>query len=229
MLLRWPTFAMGVALAGGGGGGAWWLPGVAVQFDFVNDRYYWSGARKLRTAFAAFSLAGACSMNATGLVLDATAANFDVSVLLSALGVSFPLAMIVSATPTAVVTAQHMATIDDGATSNYAALLFNNATRSVTVVTANVAVSNVSLGGGTAVRTTIGGNFETNNTLESVDGSTGGAADIVCALPTVTTLRIGERPGNTSPWGGSIQHLAIYSGAVSQATLNANTALVHAL
>lgn len=209
---------------------AWWLPGVAVQMDFVNDRYYWGGAPKLRADFAAFSLAGNCSMEANGLTLDGTAANFNVSVALSTLGVSFPFVIIGSATPTAVTTVQMIAAVDAGGAVNYCGLYFNTSIRSANVVRSSVTEALLTVSGGTAVRTTIGANYQTDNILQSVNGSTGGTADTSATLPSVTTLRIGERGSSGAPWTGTIQHIAIYSGAaIDQTDLNNKTARIHAL
>lgn len=209
---------------------AWWLPDVAVQMDFVNDRYYWGGSPKLRTNFAAFSLAGGCAMGASGLTLDGTATNFDISVSVATLGLSYPFVVIASATPNAVATIQMMCSTDSGNASNYCGIYFNSAIRTSNVVTGAVTEALLAVTGGTAVRTTIGVNYQTNNIMQSLNGSTGGAADTLATLPVATTFRVGERPGNASAWNGTIQHIVIYSGAaINQTDLNNKTAQIHAL
>jgi hypothetical protein len=224
------AIGLGLSLRAQSGRPLWTpLASVAVHLDFVNDRYYWNGGWHGRSDFAAFTLGGACSMGASGLVVDGTAANLSVSIATATLGISAPFAMIASATPTDTATTYFMASVDAGAASDFMALA-TSANRIAQVLAASVTQANVAAAGVTGgTRQTVGANFETNNVLQSVNGATGGTADTSATLPTVTTLRVGERPANTAPYLGTIHHLVIYAGAHDQTLLNTRTGIVHAL
>jgi len=208
----------------------WWLPGVSAQFDFVRQRYYWAGAPKVQGDFNTFTVSGTASLGAAGLVVGGVATDLDISVTIASLGLAFPFVAIASFTPSAVATSQYAITFDDNTTNNTAMVGINLASRRVSVVSSNVTQSDQGVSGGSVgVRTTVAGNFKTNNILQSVDGSTGAAADTAATLFTPTILRFGEHPSNTLPLTGTIHHVVIYSGAQSQTKLNTSCSIAHAL
>lgn len=207
----------------------WWLSASAVQLDFVRQRYFWNGAERQQADFATFSLSGTASHGAAGLVLGGVAADIDITITMAALGLSFPCALIASFTPASVSINQSAASIYIDS-SNYVRVGLFSATRATTVVTAAASVADIQVAGAViGTRTTVGANFETNNILQSLDGSTGGGPDISAALFSPTTLRIGERSTGQTPVNGTIHHVVLASGAQTQAQLNALCAAVHAL
>lgn len=213
----------------GSGRADWWLTTSSAQLDFVNRRYFWNGSVRAQSDFATFSLSGTASHGAAGLVLGGVAADFDITITMAALGLSFPCALIASFTPASVSINQSAASIDID-TSNYVRVGLFSANRSTTVFTAAASVADIQIAGAAiGTRTTVGANFETNNILQSLDGSTGGGPDISAALFSPTTLRIGERPASQTPANGTIHHVVLASGAQTQAQLNALCAAVHAL
>lgn len=212
----------------GGGGGAWWIPGVAVQLDFVRRRYYWNGGARQQSDFTAFTLSSG-SFGASGLALPGDGLD-DVSVLLSTLGISTPCALVVSWTQNATTPVNQFVAELDLDASNYARIGSNGSNRSAEIVTAAAAQSTQAVAGLTvAARQTVGLNIETNNALNSVDGSTGAAADTTVTLAAYTSLRLGERFDNNKLLNGTIHHVAIWSGSQNQTALNTVTAALAAL
>jgi hypothetical protein len=226
-MVRAIGIGIGMPFGGKAGAVAAWAPvtGSAVHLDFVNQKYYWNGAERLAADFTAFT--GGTFSN--GLVTDGTATNRNINILVSTLNIAFPCALICAFTPASVTGDQVIAGLNID-TSNLAGLALNGSNRRVLLSTANVSqASQLTAGAAIGVKSTIGGNFETNNILQSVNGSTGAAADTVATLFTPTNLLISERPSDTLPFIGTIHHVVIASGAKTQAELNTLTAAVHAL
>ena len=225
---------IGLALALGARAGTpgGWTPiaGASVDLDFRNRQYYWGGAPKGQADFTSFSLSGGCSHGSDGVILDGTAGNFDVSVSTATLGISFPCALIAKFTPAVVDgTGRAAASIGSG-TLNYTAvgLHTNNGARVYVLVSggAQAALINTTLSAGIAY--TVGGNIETNNVLQSINGSTGAAADTSATLPSITALTIGETVSGGTPFNGTVHRVVVIAGALTQAALNNYTAALHA-
>lgn len=214
------------AFPGPSGGGAKGPSlGAQVDLDFVRRRYYWGGAFRTPAEFASFT--GGTFTN--GIVLDGVAANHDIRVLWSALGVSFPCVMMTSFTPNSVTGSQNISALDIDATNFMSAAL--NAALHLTFIQ-NAGVPQASINTGTAVigtKSTIGANIETNNILQSINGITNGTADATATLITPTSLRIGKRAVNAEPFNGTIHRVMLFSGTRNQTQLNTLTARVHAI
>ena len=206
-------------------GGGPFLAGAAVHLNFVSQKYYWNGAAKTSADFAGFT-GGTFD---GGLVLNGVAASFDYSITLASLNISFPCAMFAVFTPQSVTGNQWVATLDLDV-NNAACVGLSGTTRLAFVVIAGATQAFV--GSNTAVigtRVAIGGNFETNNVLSSINGVTGGTADTSVTLPAATGLHVGDRLTDAGPLTGTIHHVVIFSGAKTQTELNDLTARVASL
>jgi hypothetical protein len=204
-----------------------WTPvsGAGVHLDFVNLRNYWNGAKRQYSEFT--TLTGVTFSN--GLVTSGTAADRDISIAWSSLNLTLPLAMIVNYTPASVTGVQIAASLDLDA-SNYMTVGTNAAShRSFTVTATVTQIGQNSAGAAIGTRATHGVQLETNNGLQSINGSTAAAADTSVTLFTPSVLTISERLGNNNPFAGTIHHVVLASGSRTQAELNTLTAAVHAL
>lgn len=222
---------MRLALGLGGGGGRRWaaIPGAAVDLDFRNRQYYWGGAQKVQADFTNFTLSGGASHGAAGIVCSGTAADVTVDILTATLGITFPCAMIVKFTPSIINATGRAAVTLSGAALAYAGIGIhtNDGGRVIVVATTTQAqMTNTFMVVDTAY--TIGGNFETNNILQTVNGATGAAADTSATLPSISSLIIGKVTGGGSPWQGTVHRVIIVSGAQTQSALNSYAAALHA-
>jgi hypothetical protein len=212
--------------------GASMLPpivGAQVFLDFVKRRYYFGGSWRPISDFAAFALGGSDSFGDTGLSLAGGGAH-NISIAWDRIGIQFPFVMIAGGTPQSILVTQFMAAGYTD-TSNHVGVRLNVAARGVLVQAAGATEANVNSSPAVmGTRLTIGGNFETNNALCSIDGASAGTPDAAVALPTTpTSLNIGERNGATQPWNGTIHHVVIIPGYMTQTQLNFSTAAVHKL
>jgi hypothetical protein len=197
--------------------------------DFVKRQYYFGSSWRPISDFVAFTLGGSDSFGDTGLSLAGAGAH-NISIAWDRIGIQFPFAMIAGGTPQSILVTQFMATgyLD---VSNHFGLRLNAASRTVLVQTAGTNESNVNSAPAVmGTRLTIGGNFETNNVLCSIDGASAGTPDTVVTLPPApTSLNIGERNGTSLPWNGTLHHVVIIPGYMTQTQLNFSTAAVHKL
>lgn len=214
----------------GGGGNvpsvSWIIANAVADFDFVNQRYYFNGSVKSPDVFASFS--GATFSG--GLVLDGTASH-DIRIPWADIGISEPFSMHASWTPAAVGVGQITLSADIN-TSNMATLGVsgtNGAQYAVTTANTLVANMTVAAAASVGVRLTVGGQFETNNGLHSVNGATGAAADTSVSTFTPSTLRFGERASGTVGLNGTLLRVTLFSGTKDQTALNAENTLVHAI
>jgi hypothetical protein len=213
--------------------GASMLPpivGAQLFLDFVKRQYYFGSSWRPTSDFAAFTLGGSDSFGDTGLSLAGAGAH-NISIAWDRIGIQFPFAMIAGGTPQSVLVTQFLATgfLD---TSNHVGIRVNNlAARGMLVQTAGATEAHVnSTPAVTGTRLTIGGNFETNNALCSIDGASAGTPDAAVTLPAApTALNIGERNSTSQAWNGTVHHVVIIPGYMTQTQLNFSTAAVHKL
>ena len=213
--------------SGRGAPGDDWTPlsGAAVHLDFTRQRYYWNGAERLAANFTTFT-GGTFS---SGLVLDGVAVNFDISVSLATANISLPCVLIVSYTPGSVTGTQYIGSIDTDV-NNVCSIGLSGSSKLAFVNTAGVTQASVATAANASIgtRITCGANFETNNILLSDGGVTAGTPDTLATLPSLTTIRIGERSGG-APFTGTVHHIVIVGGAQTQGNLNTFTAAVAGL
>ncbi len=214
-----------------------WSPyaGSAVHLDFINQKYYWSGAEKLISDWT--SSTGA-TFDSNGLIGTGTAADYDIRIPFSAFGVSAPFVM-VTVFRTGASIASGSVIINLEATTLPAQNNSRHVLSGGSILQHGTVVSNVSQalqsGPSPAINTiySMGTLIQTNLFRNSVSGATAGAEDTSGTLPTHVTLRLLESGTAASPFPGHIRHILFFQNSggseISQADLNTLTTALAAI
>lgn len=196
----------------------WPFPACSVDIDFVNQRYFWSGAYKATSNFTTYTLNGS-TFGPGGLTPTDT---IDVTLTLPAetyVPGSYCAAFTHASAPG---TSRTIFQLDDGGNTNRVTLQQATSlllTNSVTVSNVSQASATASATAPTGIRHGFASSYDTNDFRFSGNG-VAGTADTSGTIPTVTRLQIGRSAGGTA-CTGAIGRIVLFNAVKTNFELHA--------